>query len=43
MNVEGLPLAHSAAGFWVVFTLMLIVGIGLSAFFWRKRYLRRNA
>jgi Mg2+ and Co2+ transporter CorA len=43
MNFEGLPLIHSAKGFWVVFTLMLIVGISMSAFFWRKRYLRRNA
>jgi len=42
MNFEGLPLIHSATGFWVVFVLMLIVGVGLSTFFWRKRYLRRS-
>jgi len=40
MNFEGLPLIHSARGFWVVFVLMLILGVGLSTFFWRKRYLR---
>jgi Mg2+ and Co2+ transporter CorA len=42
MNFEGLPLIHSATGFWIVFFVMLLVGVGLSAFFWRKRYLRRN-
>jgi Mg2+ and Co2+ transporter CorA len=39
MNFEGLPLIHSPIGFWVIFTLMLLLGIGLSAYFWRKRYL----
>ena len=39
MNFEGLPLIHSMSGFWVVFLLMLVLGIGLSLFFWRKRYL----
>lgn len=39
MNFEGLPLIHSARGFWIIFGLMLLVGIGLSIFFWRKRYL----
>jgi Mg2+ and Co2+ transporter CorA len=39
MNFEGLPLIHSPIGFWIVFTAMLGVGIGLSWFFWRKRYL----
>ncbi len=42
MNFEGLPLIHSASGFWTVFVLMLCLGIGLSIYFWRKRYLRRN-
>ncbi len=42
MNFEGLPLIHSATGFWIVFVLMLCLGVGLSAYFWRKRYLRRN-
>lgn len=40
MNFEGLPLIHSARGFWVIFLLMLTLGVGLSIFFWRKRYLR---
>ena len=39
MNFEGLPLIHSATGFWVVFGLLLLLGAGLAAFFWRKRYL----
>ena len=39
MNFEGLPLIHSATGFWVVFGLLLLLGAGLGIFFWRKRYL----
>ena len=39
MNFEGLPLIHSMTGFWIVFTVMLLLGVGLSVFFWRKRYL----
>ena len=39
MNFEALPLIHSMTGFWVVFTVMLLLGVGLSVFFWRKRYL----
>jgi magnesium transporter len=39
MNFEGLPLIHSAKGFWLIFGFMLIVGCGLSWYFWRKRYL----
>ncbi len=42
MNFEGLPLIHKATGFWLVSGGMLALGIGLSAYFWRKRYLRRN-
>ena len=42
MNFEGLPLIHSRAGFWLVAVLMLLVGVGLSTFFWRKRYLGRS-
>jgi Mg2+ and Co2+ transporter CorA len=41
MNFEGLPLIHSATGFWTVATLMILVGVGLSLYFWRKRYLGR--
>ena len=39
MNFEGLPLIHSARGFWIIFGVMLLCGIGLSVFFWRKRYI----
>ena len=39
MNFEGLPLIHSATGFWIVFGVMLVLGVGMSTYFWRKRYL----
>jgi len=42
MNFEGLPLIHSRTGFWLTAGLMLILGVALSAFFWRKRYLGRG-
>ena len=42
MNFERLPLIHSATGFWVVFPIMLALGVGMSIFFWRKRYLGRS-
>ena len=42
MNFEGLPLIHSATGFWVIFSLMLLLGVSLSLYFWRKRYLGRT-
>ena len=42
MNFEGLPLIHSAKGFWWTFGLMLLVGSGLIWYFWRKRYLGRS-
>jgi Mg2+ and Co2+ transporter CorA len=41
MNFEGLPLIHSAKGFWWTFGFMLLVGLTLSWYFWRKRYLER--
>jgi magnesium transporter len=41
MNFEGLPLIHSARGFWWTFGFMAVVGAGLAWFFWRKRYLGR--
>ena len=41
MNFEGLPLIHSARGFWWTFGLLLTLGAGLSWYFWRKRYLGR--
>jgi magnesium transporter len=39
MNFDSLPLIHRSSGFWVAVTMMLMVGIGLVALFWRKRYL----
>ncbi|HMM84409.1 magnesium transporter CorA family protein [Azohydromonas sp.] len=39
MNFDFLPLIHSAEGFWLAFWTMVVVGAGLVAFFWRKRYL----
>jgi Mg2+ and Co2+ transporter CorA len=39
MNFEHLPLIHSEAGFWVSFIAMLALAIGLTAFFWRRRYI----
>ena len=39
MNFEALPLIHSPRGFWVTFTLLLAMGIAMSAYFWRKRYI----
>ena len=39
MNFEGLPLIHSARGFWIVFTVMLGLALGAIYYFWRKRYL----
>ena len=42
MNFEGLPLIHSPTGFWVTFLFMLALGVGMSIFFWRKRYLGRS-
>ena len=41
MNFEGLPLVHSVRGFWIVFVVMLGLGVGTSFYFWRKRYLGR--
>ena len=41
MNFEALPLIHSARGFWWAFGLMLVLGVGASWYFWRKRYLGR--
>jgi len=42
MNFEGLPLIHSPTGFWIAFSIMLALGVGMSVFFWRKRYLGRH-
>ena len=42
MNFEGLPLIHSATGFWWTFGLLMLIGVSLSVFFWRKRYIGRT-
>ena len=39
MNFDSLPLIHSSTGIWIALIGMLVVGIGLIAFFWRKRYI----
>jgi magnesium transporter len=39
MNFEALPLIHSARGFWIAAGLLLVLGVGLSWYFWRKNYL----
>jgi magnesium transporter len=39
MNFDALPLIHNATGVWLTIGLMLLVGLGLGLFFWRKRYL----
>jgi magnesium transporter len=39
MNFDALPLIHSATGVWIAFGIMLLVGVTLGLFFWRKRYL----
>ena len=39
MNFDALPLIHSATGFWIAAGIMLMLGVGLSVFFWRKNYL----
>jgi Mg2+ and Co2+ transporter CorA len=41
MNFEGLPLIHSATGFWLIAAMLVALGIGMSLYFWRKRYLGR--
>ena len=39
MNFDALPLIHSARGFWIAAGIMLMLGGGFAAYFWRKRYL----
>jgi magnesium transporter len=39
MNFDAMPLVHDKTGIWVTLGLMALVGVGLGAFFWRKRYL----
>ncbi|WP_442776296.1 magnesium transporter CorA family protein [Sphaerotilus montanus] len=39
MNFDALPLIHNRTGIWIAVSLMVLLGTGLSVFFWRKRYL----
>jgi magnesium transporter len=39
MNFDTLPLIHSATGIWTAVGAMAVVGVGLVAYFRRKRYL----
>jgi magnesium transporter len=39
MNFDAMPLIHESRGIWITIGLMMLVGIGLGAYFWRKRYL----
>jgi Mg2+ and Co2+ transporter CorA len=39
MNFDSLPLIHSATGIWTAVAVMAAVGVGLIAYFRRKRYL----
>lgn len=41
MNFDTLPGIHSPRAFWITSGVMLTIGIGLSLYFWRKRYLSR--
>ncbi len=41
MNFDSLPLIHSATGIWIALGVMGGVGVGLAAFFWRRRYIGR--
>lgn len=41
MNVEGIPYAHSHWSFWGVVIFCLVIGLGVLAWFVRKRWIRR--
>ncbi|HEY9238850.1 MAG TPA: magnesium transporter CorA family protein [Burkholderiaceae bacterium] len=41
MNFDTLPGIHSPRAFWITFGVMLMLGVGMSLYFWRKRYLSR--
>jgi Mg2+ and Co2+ transporter CorA len=42
MNFDFIPLLHEQGGFWLTMGGMLAVALGLSLFFWRKRYLAQS-
>jgi magnesium transporter len=39
MSFDGLPLIHSSSGVWMASAFMLVIGVTLGVYFWRKRYL----
>ncbi len=39
MNFDSLPLIHSSTGVWIAIAVMVAVGIGLVAYFWRQRFI----
>ena len=39
MNFDLMPLLHNPNGFWVIFTLLLIITVGMLIYFRRKRWL----
>ncbi|HSX92373.1 MAG TPA: magnesium transporter CorA family protein [Hydrogenophaga sp.] len=43
MNFEFIPFIHERAGFWWAMGSMVFVAVGLSVYFWRKRYLRSSS
>ena len=42
MNFEFIPFIHVHNGFWWALGTMGVTAVGLSVFFWRKRYLART-
>ena len=43
MNFEFIPLVHKQDGFWWAMGSMMAIAVGLTMFFWRKRYMARTA
>ena len=43
MNFEFIPLVHKQDGFWWAMGSMTAIAVGLTVFFWRKRYMARTA
>jgi magnesium transporter len=42
MNFDFLPFIHDRQGFWFALGVMICIAVGLTVFFWRKRYLART-